>query len=67
MYVIEFRNGTFFQSLEADHGGPLASAQRFGSEQEAKMFCHRHMWILLNGGMVMAEPSNAQTTNKKGL
>ncbi len=64
MFVIEFRNGSFFQNLEADHGGPTETAQKFGSEAEAKMFCHRHMWILMNGGMVMSERSESPQSEK---
>lgn len=27
-YVIEFRSGTYFQNLNADNGGPMATALR---------------------------------------
>lgn len=50
-YVIEFRNGSFFQNLEADRGGLLASAQKFNSKEEAEKFMDIHPWIYINGGM----------------
>jgi hypothetical protein len=53
MWVIEFRNGSFFQSLEAEHGGPRASAQQFRSERAADLFMREHEWILFNGGMAV--------------
>lgn len=53
MYVIEFRNGSFFQSLTAERGGPRATAQRFPSKWEAEKVLKRHPWILANGGMVL--------------
>lgn len=53
MYVIEFRNGSFFQSLTADRGGSRATAQRFTSSQQAEDFMRQHEWILANGGMVL--------------
>ncbi len=52
-YAIEFRNGSYFQGLDADRGGSLATAQTFSSEGEADDFCHKHEWILFNGGMVI--------------
>lgn len=53
MYVIEFRNGSFFQSLTAERGGARETAQRFTSSQQAEDFMRRHGWILANGGMVL--------------
>jgi len=53
MYVIEFRDGSFFQSLEADHGGPKATAQRFESIHAADNFMRSHEWILFYGGMAV--------------
>lgn len=50
-WVIEFRNGGLFQNLESDHGGPLETACRFGSKQEAEAFMSANSWISLNGGM----------------
>ena len=56
-WVIEFRNGSFFQSLEADHGGPLATAQKFDSLEKAEELMNRHPWIYANGGMAMPAPA----------
>jgi hypothetical protein len=50
-WVIEFRNGTLFQDLEADHGGPIETAQRFESEALARTFMNANPWIAFNGGM----------------
>ena len=52
-YIIEFRNGSFFQNLNADHGGPRETAQRFDSEAEVDAFMRDHEWILFNGGMAL--------------
>ncbi len=30
-FVIEFRSGSFFQNLEADHGGKSETAQQFAT------------------------------------
>jgi hypothetical protein len=59
MVVIEFRSGTYFQSLAADHGGPITTAQAFESEDVAEEFMREHDWILFNGGMVV--PANKAT------
>jgi len=53
MYALEFRNGSFFQSLEKDHGGPIHTAQKFSTYEEANDFMNKHNWILFNGGMVV--------------
>ena len=53
MWVIEFRNGLFFQSLEANHGGPKNTAQKFENEKKAKIFMKKNSWVLFNGGMAM--------------
>lgn len=55
-WVIEFRNGAFFQNLEADHGGPLVTAQRFASKDDVSDFFRKHGWLLLNGAMAMCSP-----------
>ena len=59
-HVIEFRNGTLFQSLEAEHGGPLATAQRDRSEAAAAAFMDEHQWIYFNGGMAMPAAEKAE-------
>lgn len=58
-YVIEFRNGSYFQNLDAERGGPLATAQRFAREAAVREFTTEHEWILWNGGMAVAVPDNA--------
>lgn len=50
-YVIEFRSGSFFQNLDAENGGPKATAQRFESEDAAWEFMGAHQWMLFAGGM----------------
>lgn len=52
-YIIEFRSGTYFQSLEADRGGPRESAKRFVTKNDGERFMHEHEWILINGGMLV--------------
>ncbi len=52
-YVLEYRNGSFFQGLGHDNGGPLHTAQTFSSRKEADAFMRKHAWILFNGGMVV--------------
>lgn len=52
-YVIEFRNGSFFQNLTSERGGSRATAQRFNSAPAAEIFMSRHSWIMFNGGMVL--------------
>lgn len=52
-WVIEFRNGSFFQNLEEDHGGTKESAQKFDSEKAAQTFMDTHQWIYTNGGMAV--------------
>jgi hypothetical protein len=60
MWIIEFRNGGFFQNCKTDRSGPKGSAQRFGSKDEAEAFMDKHQWIYFNGGMavpgVISEP-----------
>jgi hypothetical protein len=52
-YIIEFSDGSFFQNVDADHGGSLATAQRFGSVKEANAIMDKERWIALNGGVVI--------------
>jgi hypothetical protein len=52
-YVIEFRSGSFFRSLEDDHGVSREEARRFESHAEATDFANRHPWIWFNGGMIV--------------
>jgi viroplasmin and RNaseH domain-containing protein len=51
MWAIKFRNGSFFQSLEVDNGGPKATAALFDSKEEAEAFMRENAWICFNGGM----------------
>lgn len=53
MWAIEFRNGSFFQSLEVDNGGPKATAALFNSKEEAEAFMRENVWIYFNGGMAL--------------
>jgi len=52
-WVIEFRSGTFFQHIEAEHGGRVRSAQRWGTKREAEAFMDENPWICFNGGMTV--------------
>jgi len=53
MWAIEFRNGSFFQNLESDFGGPRSSAARFDSKKETEAFMKQHEWLYHNGGMAL--------------
>jgi hypothetical protein len=53
-YLIEFRNGSFFRSLDAERSCDEQQARRFSSKEEAEGFMSRHPWILFNGGMVVS-------------
>lgn len=55
-YIIEFRNGSYFTSLEALNGGPVKQAKLFPSKAKAEAFMDKHKWILFNGGMVVKNP-----------
>lgn len=59
-YVIEFRNGRYFQSLESEQSGPLATAQTFKTKEAADQFMRQHEWIVFNGGIVTPKPTPAQ-------
>ncbi len=52
-FIIEFRSGSFFQNLKADHGGPASTAQAFASKEAAENFMDQHNWIYFNGGMAV--------------
>ena len=52
-WVIEFRNGGLFQNLKTDSSGPMATAQRFDTKEDAEYFMKDHPWILFNGGMAI--------------
>jgi hypothetical protein len=52
-YIIEFRNGSYFQSLSHDNGGKKETAQVFTSKGQAEKLMRKHTWILVNGGMVV--------------
>lgn len=51
--VIEFRSGTYFQSLASNNGGPMATAQRFDSAENADALMRAYPWIMGNGGMAV--------------
>ena len=50
LWVIEFRNGSYFRGLEYEHGGPMHDARKFRSMRAVDDFVTRHEWILANGG-----------------
>jgi hypothetical protein len=52
-WAIEFRNGSFLQTLEAERGGPAATAMRFATKDAADAFMRKHEWISFNGGMAL--------------
>ena len=52
-WVIELRNGSYFQNLDADEGGPIKTAQRFDSKEAAEEFMDHNLWIYHNGGMAI--------------
>jgi hypothetical protein len=52
-HVIEFRNGSYFQDLSSNNGGPYATAQKFPTKDAATAFMDEHEWIYLNGGMAV--------------
>lgn len=51
-FAIEFRNGSFFTTLEAERGGTLAQARVWPTRKAARKFADRHVWIYFNGGMI---------------
>lgn len=53
MWVIEFRNGSLFENLEADHGVTIDKAMKFSSKKEVEAFMDKHFWIYFNGGMAI--------------
>jgi len=53
MYIIEFRNGSFFRCLEDDNGCKREDAKQFKSKEKANSFMRKHEWIRFNGGMVV--------------
>ena len=54
-YVIEFRSGNYLQPMASS--GPLETAVRFKSAEEAEQLMSGREWIALNGGMVIPEPA----------
>jgi hypothetical protein len=56
MFIIEFRSGSCFTRLDADHGGPREQARRFATREEADAFGDEHEWIWFNGGTVVEVP-----------
>lgn len=51
VWVIELRNGSLFQSLEANDGGSAKTAKRFSSKAEAEQLMDRNPWIYQMGGL----------------
>lgn len=52
-YIIEFRNGSFFGSLNNENGCKRGEAKQFVSKKKAESFMRKHEWILVNGGMAV--------------
>lgn len=52
-FAIEFRSGSYFENLDAEHGCTVERARRWETREEAERFMRRHEWILMNGGMVV--------------
>lgn len=50
-WVIEFRNGFYFRTLDDDHSVSIEQAMRFPTMRAADDFVTKHEWILFNGGM----------------
>lgn len=61
-WVIEFRSGRFFQNLEAEHGGPASSAQRFLTRDAASRLIEQHDWMTFNGAMPVRLPDAGEGT-----
>ena len=61
-YIIEFRNGSYFQSLKHDNGGRKETAQVFKSKAKAESFVRKHEWMLFNGGIVVEKTHSITTT-----
>ena len=55
-YIIEFRNGSYFTSLEALNGGPVKQAKLFPSKAKAEACMVKEMWFLFMGGLVVKIP-----------
>lgn len=53
VYVIEFRSGTYFRSLDDDHGVGIGQARRFATMREADDLMEENEWILFAGGCVI--------------
>jgi hypothetical protein len=56
-FAIEFRSGSYFQDLDAEHGCTIERSQRWPTRDEAERFMDQHEWILMNGGMVVEVPA----------
>ncbi|MCR4311907.1 MAG: hypothetical protein NUV56_01350, partial [Candidatus Uhrbacteria bacterium] len=50
-WALELRHGGYFQNLEADHGGPVETAMKFETEQEAWDFMKPHFFLCIAGAM----------------
>ena len=55
-FVIEFRNGRFLVTLDADSSGPFILAMRFASREDAEQLMRENEWILFHGGCVLERP-----------
>lgn len=50
LWLIEYRNGSFFQSLSAPHGVSADKARKFKSVRDVDAFVTRNESILMGGG-----------------
>lgn len=49
VWLIEFRNGFYFQGDDRDHSGPADTAVRYESEEEANRAIRQREWMGLAG------------------
>lgn len=52
-WVIEFRNGRYYQGADADESGPKATAERFATREAADRVILYSAWVGFAGGMAV--------------
>lgn len=52
-FAIEFSQGTYFRSLDDEHGVPKHLAALFCTVDAAEAVLRQHAWIRANGGVVV--------------
>lgn len=55
-WVIEFRSGSYFQSLSAPGGCSIKDAMRFPSKVAADGYINSSDYLAMNGGMAVPDP-----------